>query len=402
MPQLPYVNINYDNGAIAQAVASNDGLLCIAVIGFDSKSSYLEAGKPVLLTCVNDLVSLRVNSGYEPNGHIFAIVEDFYKEAPEGTRVYLVVYPDTLSMSGILATYDPYLTEVFLKTKKEIRGFIIARKYNKGDEEGRNDDGMHSEPEQAIIHAQQFGNWTAQTHNAPVFVLLENYLFSFYDSSLETGELSGYDCNRVGLITGCTSWYYNNQAVGLVAGRIAVTPVHRHIGRVKTGAIKVDSISIDGTPINDNYSQILTENHHITFRSLAGKAGFFIADDCLCSFDDYCSLTRRRTIDKAYRIAYALLIEELNDEIPVNGDGTMLETYATAFEQSVENAIALNMTRNGELSVDPSDANDTGVKCTVDRTVNVLATNQIKATLRVRPFGYAKYIDVLLGFTIVQ
>jgi hypothetical protein len=56
------------------------------------------------------------------------------------------------------------------------------------------------------------------------------------------------------------------------------------------------------------------------------------------------------------------------------------------------------MTAEGNLSVDKSVDGDTGVKVLVDTTNDVVATNQINVSIMVKPYGYAKYIEVELGF----
>jgi ligA len=56
------------------------------------------------------------------------------------------------------------------------------------------------------------------------------------------------------------------------------------------------------------------------------------------------------------------------------------------------------MTAQGNLGNDQSDSSDTGVECKIDYDQNILATSQVKIGLRVKPNGYAKYIDVELGF----
>ena len=41
-----------------------------------------------------------------------------------------------------------------------------------------------------------------------------------------------------------------------------------------------------------------------------------------------------------------------------------------------------------------------GCVCKIDETQNVLATSMVKVTLKVRPYGYARYVDVNLGFQV--
>ena len=113
--------------------------------------------------------------------------------------------------------------------------------------------------------------------------------------------------------------------------------------------------------------------------------------------DDYAHITARRTIDKAYRIAYAALLDLMLDELPVNEDGTLQHGIIMAWQQMMENAVNRAMTAQGELS---ADAEGAGCKAYIDPKQNVLATSKVELTLKVRPFGYARYVDVKLGFQV--
>ena len=55
------------------------------------------------------------------------------------------------------------------------------------------------------------------------------------------------------------------------------------------------------------------------------------------------------------------------------------------------------MTAGNELS---DENGDNGVVVYIDPVQDVLATSTINVEIRVRPFGYARYINVLLGFTV--
>ena len=64
----------------------------------------------------------------------------------------------------------------------------------------------------------------------------------------------------------------------------------------------------------------------------------------------------------------------------------------------METDIISQMTAKGNLGNDPTDVNDSGVECSIDRNQNILSTKKIEIGLRVKPKGYAKYLDVKLGF----
>ena len=56
------------------------------------------------------------------------------------------------------------------------------------------------------------------------------------------------------------------------------------------------------------------------------------------------------------------------------------------------------MTAYGNLGNDPDNSNDTGVKCYIDPSQNVVSTSTIKVNIKVKPYGYARYIEANLGF----
>lgn len=209
--------------------------------------------------------------------------------------------------------------------------------------------------------------------------------------------------NRVGIFIGDTLAKSPGTAIGLLAGRIASIPVQRNIGRVKDGALSPLVFYI-GEKTASAYPDVemLHDKGYISVRTFVGKAGFFFTDDSLATrvADDYRSLANRRVADKAYRIAYATLLEELLEEVPVNEDGSIQVAVAKDWQAKVEQAIAVEMTANGELSADLGNPDDRGVVCYINPAQDVLSTSRIVASLKVRPFAYARYIDVNLGFNV--
>ena len=208
--------------------------------------------------------------------------------------------------------------------------------------------------------------------------------------------------NRVGIMIGDTVSGSEGAAVGLLARRIAACAVHRHIGRVKDGPLAVEKIYIDDEDPAMANVETLYNKGYLTFRTYVGKSGYYFIDDNLATgfSDDYRSIARRRTIDKAYRIIYRTMLDEVNGEVPVTNEGYITPSYAKALECEVIAAVANDMTANGELGTDPTDPSDKGVKCYINPEQNILATSRINVSAKVKPYGYAKYIDVELGFLV--
>ena len=100
----------------------------------------------------------------------------------------------------------------------------------------------------AITKGQALGEWAADTLYAPVLVLIEGKGYTDAAAVALPDLTEGTD-NRVGVVIGQVM--DGDTAVGslaaVIAGRIAKIPVQRHIGRVRDGALKIQSATIDGT-----------------------------------------------------------------------------------------------------------------------------------------------------------
>lgn len=185
-------------------------------------------------------------------------------------------------------------------------------------------------------------------------------------------------------------------------GRIASIPVQRNIGRVKDGSLFPTEMFIGSLKVDESGSVVASifEKGYIVPRKHVGRSGYFYADDPMACdpTDDYAHIVNRRVIDKAYRIAYDTMLEELLDEIDLNEDGTMQHAVVKSWQQTLENAINRQMTANGELSATDGE----GCQVYIDEKQNVVSTSKIVVTLKVRPHGYSRYIDVNLGFQVTS
>nr|DAY14487.1 MAG TPA: tail sheath protein [Caudoviricetes sp.] len=388
---LPRIKIQFLNGQLGTVGESPDGLFAL-VCGAAAVTKKLELGKAYTLHTFDELDALGVTS--ENNPRLHKHVQDFYTEAEEGTK--LVIFPvDKAKTFTELCDKDTgVIKELITAENGALRGIFVA---GDGREATITTNGLDNDLFTALPKAQQLAEWATVSLYAPLFVILEGR--GYKDGAVKDLHKEAY--NRVGVLIGDTVKASEGAAVGLMAGRLATLPVQRNIARVKNGALKPVAMFIGEKPVEENASAVsdLYDAGYITPRKYVGKAGYFFTDDRLAceQTDDYAHITARRTIDKAYRIAYAALLELMMDELSVNEDGTLQNGIIMAWQQMMENAVNRAMTAAGELS---ADADGTGCKAYIDPTQNVLSTSKIELTLKVRPFGYARYVDVKLGFQV--
>src|SRR5574343_153316 len=396
---LPYVKIDFANGALGRIAPSPDG-----VFGILTNAAPVVQGLQLLtnntLTKFADATTTlgitEVN-----NAALYKLLKEFYDEAGDGTELWLRCFADTVSMTEMLDSTSATAVKALINAANgKLRG-IFVHKYYSGDPPQKTG-GLDSDVATARTAAQTIGTWAATTLKAPLFVAISGMSYSgtpgdLTDLTLETN-------NRVAVMIGDTL-SGTGCAIGVLAGRLAKVPVQRNIGRVKDGAAVTSAAYLATTKVENADPALLHDKGSITFSQIIGRAGYFFTDDPLATLptDDYNGIAVRRVIDKAYRIAYNTLIDELLDEITVNASGQVSVSYAKGIESKVENAIIGAMAANGELGNDPANQNDTGVQCLIDPAQNIVSTGKLIVGLRVKPHGYAKYIEVELGFeTITQ
>lgn len=388
---LPKIKIQFINGQLGTVGESPDGLFAL-VCSAAAVTKKLELGKAYTLHSFDELAALGVTA--ENNPRLYKHVQDFYTEAEEGTK--LVIYPvDKAKTFAELCDKDTgVIKELIMAENGALRGIFLA---GDGREATVTTNGLDNDLFTALPKAQQLAEWATVSLYAPLFIILEGR--GYKGGVVKDLHKEAY--NRVGVLIGDTVKASEGAAVGLMAGRLATLPVQRNIARVKNGALKPIAMFLGEKPVEENASAVsdLYDASYITPRKYVGKAGYFFTDDRLAceQTDDYAHITARRTIDKAYRIAYTALLDLMMDELAVNDDGTLRHGIIMAWQQMMENAVNRAMTAAGELS---ADENGAGCKAYIDPKQNVLSTSKIELVLKVRPFGYARYVDVKLGFQV--
>jgi hypothetical protein len=247
-----------------------------------------------------------------------------------------------------------------------------------------------------IVTAMQANaNRMRETYYSPLQVIIAS-------TGIPTAAITpSNDCPDVSVVVGQTNPNVTTyiSSIGALMGRLAASDVQVHPGRVSDGALVDAAYDVySNTLLTNLKAEDYNGNSFITYRTFAGKGGYYVSDDPTMSDpkSDYHSFARRRTINKAYRVAYNVLVNRVNSEIETSG-GMILPVVAKALEGEVESAIRSEMTRYGNL-VDVNG--DGGVQCKVDETWDVMATSTLMMTLKVRPYGYAKWIKVDLGFML--
>lgn len=393
--QLPRVKIQFLNGQLGTVGESPDGLMAL-ICGASAVTGKLELNTVYPVTSMDDLAALGVTE--TNNATLYKQVKEFYDEAESGTK--LILYPvaantKVTDLCDYTKLTEGFARELITRQNGALRGIGVAG-FNAGST-AASANGLDPDVFTALPKAQQLAEWATSELYAPLFFVLEG---RNYDASKELKDLTGEKYNRVTVVIGDTAKDSKGACVGTLLGRIASIPVQRNIGRVKNGSLFPLEMYVGTKKIEESGSTIsaVFEKGYIVPRKHVGRSGYYFADDQMACdpTDDYAHITNRRIIDKAYRIAYDTMLEELLDELELNEDGTMQHAVVKSWQQTLENAINRKMTANGELSATDGE----GCKVYINEKQNVVSTSRIELNLKVRPHGYARYIDVNLGFLV--
>ncbi len=376
---LPYVKIKFANGAIGGLEPMDDGVSALLMEGLTAVASKFALGTAYRLTKLADIDALGVTGGNsDPNKALYEAVRDFYREATAGSKLWIM---------GLDATGTNTIASNLEALQEAARGEIRIAVCRVREQAAAEDENEAIGITGLAAALQKAAEDITEGQKAPLMVIVPGDPDD--DDDLSTGSW-----NRVCVVMGD-----GNMDCYLV-GRLASIPVQRSAGRVRDGAIYPTTITFDGDPLTNTVSETLNELGYIVPRTFVGRAGYFWSDDKMAVVvsDDYALIPRRRVIDKAARVAYTAMLNYVNEEIPVTAEGKITAPMCKAIEATVRSAIVAQMTDEGNLATDTSDPNDVGCSVYVDPDQNILATSKLNVQLHVRPYGYAKYIEVNLGF----
>ncbi len=387
---LPGVYITIGSGGLGTVPTGNDGIAGLLLSSNDNPA--LPIGEPKQIFSLKEAEALGITEDNDNTNDvvIWRQIKDFYAQAGEGAELWILLYPDTVTMTDVLDVNNDFATKLLNAADGKIRILGIDRTPDAGYS-ATITDGLDSDVWSAIPNAQELAEAYTSTIK-PFRVFAAGRQWSGNAGDLL--DLNTLDKNRVAIVLGGIAENRYEAAIGLALGRAAYVPVQRNIGRVKDGPVEdVQAYMTDGATVETHELALesIHDKGYIIFRKYVNKGGYYFADDptATASTDDYKSFARGRVIDKALVLTYNTYIDEVNDEVEID-DGKLSASYVKALQGKIENVLNQVMTANGEIS---------SATCTIDPTQNILSTNRLDVQFSIVPVGYAKQINVTLGFT---
>lgn len=400
---LPNIEINLGNGQIG-TVAENQDRTSVVLCGASPVADTFELETAYTVKGMADVANLGIVDSID-NRKLYKFLKEFYQEAGEGTKLWIYAFDKDKLVSEYF-TADATTGRVPAQEVLDIANGEIRRIFTVFNPSGTYvptiENGLDEDVWLTLIVAQLFAeNYTKQKY-APVRIAIEGYAFDGNKTTLDT--LADKLYNRVSVVigdteprTGTTTNY--GAAMGILAGRMAKFPIHNNIGKVKNGPLAPLKIYIKDTLVELYDVAELHDKSYITYRKHAAKAGYYFTDDPqACGVeDDYNSNARGDVIDKAYRLTYAVQVEEILDESWINLDGTPDAIWAKDLEGRIESYIMANMGEQLQYKVGDTQL---PVKVFIDPNQNVATTSKIKTVIKVKPWGYVRFMETELSYSL--
>lgn len=392
---LPKVNINIQGGGLGRVPTINDGIAGLLIRGTMATSALTSTHKaykaPQLIGSLADLEALAETdtSLSKTSAPLFwAQLQDFYNQAGNGSELWLLAL-----------TTDDTFADVFGAGGKADQLVEIAqgrvRLLGVSHYEGATNptaatDGLKGNLHGAVSVAQAFAE-RQQTNSRPLSVLIAGH--EAVDDLRDLKSYAGGSENRVSILISGKEVGSKQAALGLALGTLATLPVQRSLARVKNGALPISTATFtNGKTVEEEAGKwnTLHDNRYIFFRSYTGLSGYYISDDLalVTNTNDTATIALGRTIDKVIRLAYVTYIEELAEEVLLE-DGKLSVAHVKYLESKIENVVNESMTNNNEIST---------FTAFVDPDQNILSTDELNVDLRITPVGYAKTINLTIGF----
>lgn len=386
---LPNVTILTTNGGLGQISANEDGVVGLVANGVAATGLALGVAKQGY--SIADFEAVGITAAYDTTNSVkvWRTIKEFYAEAIPGAELWLMIVSQATTMTNILDKTQNFAKKLLTDAQGRIRVLAVSRNPAPGYTPTTSVNQIDADVVSAITNGQSLAD-DMQAAFTPVRFIVDGYAYT--GTTVGLVNLRAMTKPNVAVLVG-NSESGLRSAVGLLLGRLSSIPVQRNPGRVKDGSLTISAAWLGTSTLESAESQAtsLHTNGFITLRRFPGRAGYYFSDDPTCDLptSDYNALTRGRVIDKVIRIAYVTFVNEILDEVLIDAAGMISVVKAKYYQTLIQSAIDTAMTANQEISL---------LNVFVDPAQNVLSTGRICVNLSVVPVGYAKEIQIRLGF----
>lgn len=228
------------------------------------------------------------------------------------------------------------------------------------------------------------------------------YIFAIIEAADDTDQnlitaFTSFASRRVGVAAGYCELVANGKVLKRsiawpAVARIAQQDIRRDLARTATDKEGGPLSGVTSLYRDEGATPALDDARFITLCTYPQQNGFYISNGRMMApaGSDFTFLQYRRLMDRACTVTYNFLFPQLNDDVVrINDDGTIYEQDARSIETKGKAELDAELTDKKRVSA---------TAMVVTRDNNMLSTQTLKVKTRIRPKGYAKFIDHDIGF----
>lgn len=392
--------VNFKKGKVGtNRLGSGDAISGIILTG--PKPTGLELSTPVTVYNIDDAENLGITKEYdtENNVNVFEHISEFFRFAPAGTELHLIIEEQTKKLVDLCA--DPakkLMTAADGKIKQLAIGLNLPVAATITMLNGVPDDVYNS-----IAAAKALEEWS-ENNFMPVSIFLEGYAYGgTAASSANLRDLENLSAEGVTLVIGQDYDVAKNKTghsqkyafIGTVLGVCASCTVNQNIGENETKNLTHESKKLLVNPglsnhktTKEQYSDLQTlENKGYVFGlTYTGMAGVRLNNDHVCSpiildadnnINEH-TVAYGRTAKKVRRALRTVYLPKVKTDPAVNPEtGKLLPGVVVAFE-AIGDGVFADLERAGEIS---------GGKTYIDKDSDVIVAKVLNVGFKIVPKG---------------
>lgn len=375
-------------------------------------ASALAFNKPTTVYNLNDVKTLGIDEEYDStnNLNVFRHISEFYRNAGEGTELYLMLVAKTETLSTICENNAKTL---LANAKGNIKQLAIAVNLE-DDAVVVPLNGMPTEVYNAIPKAQGLYEW-ADALFMPTQIILEDYNHTGSSaSSANLRELENLQADKVTLVNGQDFLYASTKTghaqkfadVGTVLGVMAKANVNQNIGNNElfdiTDAVKgswiepgISSHKTNTELIED--LQTFEDKGYVFGVTYTGMAGVRLNNDHVCAsvvidadnkVNEH-TVALGRTSDKARRELRTVYLPKVKSDWLLDETTGKLRPATIVALEDIGDKVFADMVKNGEISYG---------KVSVDAESDLIVEKQLKLSFVIVPRGNIGEIKGTINF----
>jgi hypothetical protein len=355
----------------------------------------LQLGTTYKLQRIDDAIALGITAAYDTANDVllYEHIKEFFRINSNGILWLLVVAKTVTFADMVDKSIATNAKKLLIDANGDINQLGVA--FNPAVASASDVELLAAIPKAQLLAVEEY-----ELHR-PVHIVLEGKGFdSTSVTNLHTLNVPNVSVmvGQSKAVAGTSAHTTRYGAVGTLLGAISLASVNENIGWVRKFPLLGDNLqdfsimNVDSLTITESLKNDLNDKGYIFFNRPARKTNIYFNDSHTGAelTSDFLYIENNRTINKATRIIYDALIDDLNS--PINVDpttGFIPAEVVKAMETLGNKAINDLMLKQGELS---------GFTFTINEEQNILSTSELETELTLTPTGTARTITVKIGF----